>query len=107
MPLRDVLVRYVAAFRVAETARTRWVLALNLDATKPDGWPLSLSWAAHADRWLRVVERARAFLRGELRDTCGAEHWGGPRVDVPRGRMVIAACSGSTRNTFYTLRSKR
>jgi len=101
--LQQQAVEYVSAFRVA-SPRSRWLLALSLDARKPAGWPAALSWAAHVPRWLRVVERARAFLRGELRDPCGAEHWGGA-MDVPRGRMVRASCS--TRNTFYRLGARK
>jgi hypothetical protein len=115
LPLVDVLVRYVSILRVDATGefvvdsdRARWVRELNLDATKPDHWPSHLSWSAHVDRWLAVVERARSFLRGELPDPCGAEHWGGVRAgDMPRGRMVIAACSGLTNNTFYRLAARK
>lgn len=101
VPLLDVLVRYIASRRVTDTRRP-WLYQLRLDATKPRDWPRNLSWAAHVDRWLACVERARAFLRGDLRDPCGAEHFGGV-MDVPRGRMRIAACSGLTKNTFYTV----
>ena len=102
LPLLDVLVSYVASQHVTDTRRP-WLYELRLDATRPAHWPASLSWAAHVDRWLACVERARAFLRSELPDPCHAEHWGGA-MDVPRGRMQIAACSGSTANTFYTVR---
>lgn len=102
----DVLVRYVAIFRVS-SPRQRWVTSLNLEATKPDGWPVNLAWSAHVERWQAVVARARAFVAGTLPDPCGAdvEHWGGVQAgDTSRGRMQVAACSGFTRNTFFTVR---
>jgi len=107
--LRQQAVEYVSAFKVA-SPRSRWLLALNLDARKPDGWPSSLSWAAHVPRWLRVVERARAFLRGEIADPCsaGVVHWGARTgVDMTRARragMVLARCSARTRNAFWRVR---
>lgn len=104
VPLLDVLMRYIASRRVHD-ARRPWLYQLRLDATKPRDWPRNLSWSAHADRWLACVERARAFLAGTLPDPCGAEHWGGV-MDTPRGRMQIAACSGMTRNTYYTVRAR-
>jgi hypothetical protein len=104
MPLLDVLVRYVASQHVTDTRRP-WLYELRLDATKPAHWPHSLAWSAHVGRWLACVERAREFLRGDLADPCHAEHFGGV-MDTPRGRMQIAACSGVTRNTFYTVRTR-
>lgn len=104
LPLLDVLVRYIASRRIQDVRRP-WLYQLRLDATKPRDWPRNLSWAAHIDRWLACVERARSFLAGTLPDPCGAEHFGGV-MDVPRGRMQIAACSGLTKNTFFTVRAR-
>lgn len=106
LTLEDVLVRYVAIYRI-RSPRAQWVRDLRLDATKPDGWPSHLSWSAHVDRWLVVVERARAFLRGELPDPCHAEHWGmRTGVDAQRAQRagwILARCvGGQTKNAFWS-----
>ena len=109
--LQQQAVEYVSAFKVA-TPRSRWLLALNLDATKPDGWPEQLSWSSHIPLWLAVVERSRAFLAGTVADPCsaGVVHWGmRGGVDQERARragMVLARCSSRTRNAFYRVASR-
>jgi len=109
--LRDYAVRYVSLLRVrdgqhvVQTRRAEWVRDLRLDARQPRGWPSHLSWSAHVPRWLAAIERARAFLRGELPDPCAGQavrHWGGA-MDRPRGGMVLARCSARTRNDFYAV----
>jgi hypothetical protein len=104
--LEGTALQYVSAFKV-ENARTRWVRALNLDAVEPEGWPARLSWTRHRPLWLEVLERARAFLRGELVDPCRglADHWGGP-MDVAPPHWVRLDC-GDTLNTFYSVRPLR
>ena len=115
IPLTDYAIRYVSLLRVnadgrhvVQSERAFWVRGLALDAHRPDGWPANLSWAAHVDRWLATVERARAYLRGELADPCAREapqHWGartGRDMErATRAGWVLARCSAGTRNAVW------
>ena len=103
--LQQHALEYVAAFKV-NTPRTRWVRSLRLDARKPDGWPLTVSWSAHVDRWLAVLDLARRFIAdpASVPNPCpGASDWGGT-MDVIRGRMVPVRCVEITRNTMVRVR---
>lgn len=86
------------------SSRHRWVAALDEHGERPGAFPSHLSWPRHARRWQAVLDRARAFLRGQLADPCSGptEHWAAEWVG-PRGAMAEADC-GPTRNRFYVVR---
>ena len=91
----------MTAIYVVTTPRALWIRGLNLEATKPDAWPASQSWATNAPRWLAVIATARAAIAGTLANPCvGAEHWGG-KMDRVWGGLVVVTCSDHTLNTFY------
>ena len=100
--LRETVLAYVSIWKPhVRTPRARWVRALRPTCEEPDGWPQRWTW--RPELCLAVFERARAFMRGELRDTCPrAQHWGGT-MDVPQGRMVPVKCRARTANTFYAV----
>lgn len=105
--LREHALDYVAAFDSRnKKPRPIWIRNLNLAAVEPEGWPARASWEAHVDLWLAVIERARAFLRGELRNPCpGATDFGGDMDDPPSG-LVRVSCIRATTSTYYR-RAKR
>jgi hypothetical protein len=116
---------YVSALKPshAPTDRTAWVLALESSCVRPEGFPSNLRWddcqgrrcTPRRVRCLEALERAHAFLDGELRDPCGgATDWGSPRLSsdmaraaraVAAGRWVPARCARNTVNNFYVQRA--
>ena len=109
--LQAMALDYVAAFdpRTVPSDRLRWVLQLNLQATRPEAFPLTLSWSAHVEKWLAVIAMVRAFVAdpSSVVDPCPrAVHWAGTG-DALRGRMVPARCSVPTANTFVRLERRR
>lgn len=110
VPLQSHAIEYVALFDArVKNARKRWVMSLRLDARKPNHWPQHLSWSAHSGLWLQAIERARAFLRGELRNICpGADHYGMSdgydMVRAQRARWHRVTCSAQTLNAFWVSR---
>lgn len=87
---------YVAAFDPrTHSPRATWIRSLNLEATKPDGWPQNLAWSAHVTWWVAIVDKARAFVAdpSSVPDPCPyASGWAGT-TDRLHGRMVPARCS--------------
>jgi hypothetical protein len=83
------------------SSRHRWVGALALSAERPDAFPGHLPWSPYAERWERVLRRARAFIAGRLPDPCSGptEHWGAGWV--PSRPTLREVDCGSTRNRFY------
>lgn len=80
----------------------RWLLDLDVDCHRPDGWPRSASWERHRDACLETVAEVRAILTGSLVSPCTERpaHWGS-RDDVRRRvlhgfRWRDAACPGAT-----------
>jgi hypothetical protein len=83
-------------------AHRRWLLDLDVDCHRPDGWPRSASWERHRDACLETVAEVRAILAGSLVSPCTERpaHWGS-RDDVRRRvlhgfRWRDAACPGAT-----------
>lgn len=92
---------------------------LRLDGREPMRWPTTSmiapeglgpsrvrphpSWSAYRARWLRLVEGARAVLRGDVEDPCRADHWGGAMDDhrAERAGWVRAECAVETANHFW------
>ena len=55
-----------------------WVLALNAQGTKPNGWPSTMSWALWRGRWLDKLATAEKFLAAKPKHPCpAATHYGG------------------------------
>lgn len=105
--LQQQAIEYCSAFRV-DTARTRWVLGLRLDAQKPDAWPVRYSWTAHVDRWMTVIDLARRFVAdpSSVPNPCpSARHFGGS-MDAQKAGTVPARCSVRTANTFYAVAAR-
>ena len=89
--LREIVLAYVSIWKPhVRTPRARWVRALRPTCVEPDGWPKRWRWRPELCR--AVFERARAFMRGELKDSCpGASNWGAKnlRSDVERGNRAV------------------
>lgn len=104
--IEAMALRYVSAFRVPATPRTRWIVQLEAACTQPEAWPAHLAWSAYEQRCRDTFERVRAFAAEELRDPCpGAWHWGARdlREDVLRAAVAgwrVVDC-GATANRFY------
>ena len=93
-PVEAMAARYSSAIK---TCRRPWVCALPV-----------LPSERHRAQWQRVVERSRAYLRGQLPDPCpGSVHYGDRRGDLVRARRMglrRARCSAVTRNLFWRQR---
>lgn len=79
--------KFNAYWRIAKRRIARpWVQTLTLDGEQPEHWPRKLLWERHRGRWLRIVARARQFVReypqGLHRRVCrGADDYGGDPDD--------------------------
>jgi hypothetical protein len=81
-----------------KTARAKKVLLY------PDGDVPGETRAFNA-RWAELRAVAADLVAADVPELCrGAEHWGGPGLDKPRGRMVVAECAVPTANVFYRVR---
>lgn len=88
--------------------RLRWIKALrDPQIGEPDGWPKAYGkWnERHADLWNEVLDRAEAWVRGDLSDPCKgrAKLWGGVGDPKPPRGWSKVEC-GKTANTFYAPR---
>jgi len=86
-----------------------WISELNRSLTKPPSWPSNVSWEKHRPQWKRVLKTATKAVKGEIEQTCDADHWGGPVVDrdridrgIDRGYWEIIDC-GNTKNVFLKI----
>lgn len=81
------------------TDRQRWLHRLELHGGAPRGWGelTTVPWGRRADRYKAVVERVRAFMRGEVADPCEgpSELWGSRTHPVDRRALVRNVCSGT------------
>lgn len=81
-----------------------WIRYLRMDCSEPDGYPMRWSEEARG-LCLRVVARARAFLRGELPDPCRGlangwrSHGKALRVALRKGCERVR-CDGGTSVAF-------
>ena len=100
--LRCAALRYSAGRSENVTNdRNRWVLDLNFAGTEPEGWPRERArWSRARDAWLATLDRAEAWLDGNLRARCRYRpmHWGGMRIARDRARADRAVLSGRWRN---------
>lgn len=103
-------------FRAPLTVRQKWISNLTRDGREPKGWPASgPPWRLFRTKWLARVRQADALLREAARvgspcrdekgKPCEPQHWGGPMDRAPRHYERITC--GTTRNTFYRVRSLR
>lgn len=115
--------QYCSAFKRSARGRIRWIMELEETGKRPLSFPSHLLWnscngkpcKSRKELWLNTLKRSRRYLSGQLKDPCGADHWGSrthPR-DVRRGQRAIregrwelARCSKKTRNLFYRLIGK-
>ena len=105
-PIEKVVRRYSAAVKERGDHPNSWVLHLNDGGGKPHRWSSRLRWEYHRDRWMAVLNYARAFLRGEVDDPLPqAVHYGG-RMDRHRLSMRVWTIIRDTGflNTFYARR---
>jgi len=98
--------RVVSEMWEPTTDRHRWLVNLDLEGTRPDGFPTEADWERHyRHRWMKVLEYARALLEGEIyAHPCqGAViAWGGKMDDyLALRRNLIRAECGDTQNTFW------
>lgn len=86
-----------------------WIANLDRSGNAPIGWDESRQpWSARRGQWLATLERADAFLRGEIdaRDGCRPTSWGSPvwdreELDRAFARGAVAQACGDVKNVFY------
>ncbi|MCP4204257.1 MAG: hypothetical protein GY769_20260 [bacterium] len=100
--LRCAALRYSAGRSENVTNnRNRWVLGLNFAAIAPESWPADADWDRwYREPWLETIDRAEAWLDGEIRADCKYRplHWGGMRRARDRARANRAIASGRWRD---------
>jgi len=98
--------RVVSEMWEPTTTRHRWLVNLDLEGTRPDGFPPELDWERHyRHRWMKVIDYARALIEGKVyaRPCRGAViAWGGAMDDyLALRRNLVRANCGDTENTFW------
>ncbi len=93
-------------------ARKPWIKHLNADGDQPKGWPKGTRWDRHRGRWLRVLARAKRFVRdwnrGKYRRVCrGAQDYGGRTHPKPCARAVLVDCLPGSSQSYWSIKGCR
>jgi hypothetical protein len=102
-PFVALIRRYSAAVKSKENKRREWILGLNLNGTKPKGWPTNLSWKKHKVFWFRMLDMLDDWAKGYYKNPVeGANHYGGP-MDTPgkKWTKIHPEPAWLFRNSFY------
>lgn len=102
--------RYTRALAPESERRDRvWIANLSRDDGAPRGWPeANQRWADRDAQWRAALDRADAFLRGEIDAPpgCRPHSWGSPDYDaeaiartIANGGFVVN-CGPGTKNVF-------
>lgn len=93
---------YSAAIKPRSNKNNPWVLQLNVDATRPRGWPHGLDWDNYRSDWMATLQLARQFLSPDRQPDPlpTATHYGGwvDRHRIPGHWVRIPT---PYRNRFY------
>jgi len=83
-----------------------WVDGMTAEATKPVGWPKSLSWSAYQDQWRALLAHAQAVISSDVKPACKAHHWGDSRSDRKRALQYgwAQVPCGNALNEFWVTR---
>lgn len=104
MPFLKLVRRYSAAIKTHEKHRRGWIFELQLDGSKPKGWPKRLKWGHYRRPWLDLLGMLDHWAKGKIENTVpGANHFGGT-MDTPGISWVrIHPTVGHVvyRNRFY------
>jgi hypothetical protein len=92
--------KYSAAIKNGAHQRNKWVMHLS-GAEQPRKWPRNLNWSKYRDRWLDTLERAKAFVRGELADPLPSAVHYGSRIDRHRARKNWRRVKSPFKNWFW------
>lgn len=104
---------YVTEQWVPRSPRTRWIVNLNLENTRPAGFPAGLNWERdYQPRWIAIQELTRQLFAGHhLGPYAGAPiiAWGGRCEDVggacddhiAEARGLVPFETGPTANRFW------
>ena len=104
--LEKIIRRYSSAVKKRSTHRRPWILSLNLNGDKPDGWPSKLSWNIHKSKWMKILSELENWAIGNRDNPVeGANHWGG-KMDTPGALWIrINPKEGMEfKNIFYRSR---
>jgi len=101
--LKAVIRGYSAAVKRRSTLRRKWILNLQLDGTRPKGWPKRLRWDGHRPFWEKILYELDQWSKGYRENPVkGANHFGG-KMDTPSKSWVRIKPSSSVAfgNIFY------
>lgn len=102
--LLGMIKRYSSAVKDRSTRKRSWILYLNLEGTKPNGWPKHLSWKKHKVLWFRLLKVLDDWEKGYYPNPVeGANHYGGP-MDTPgkKWTRIYPKPGWLYRNSFYS-----
>lgn len=104
VPLEQQIQEYVSAQKPthAPTPRTRWVLELDATGARPPSFPARLLWdecngarcVSRRELWRRTLVLAEDVIMERVPDPCGADDWGGMRLEADRERAERAVTEG-------------
>jgi hypothetical protein len=97
--------RFVLEVWEPRSARHRWLVGLNLEATEPTGFPETASWDRYRPVWERRTQFTRGLVTGSVRmRPCPVPvvAWGGTMDDhIALRRGLVRVDCGDTENRFW------